>query len=149
MALMYALAAKLQLDGYILRSGGANGADNAFETGTTMKEIYLPWPCFNNRTSEYTSASAKAYLIAQEIHPAWSKLSLGAQKLHARNIHQVMGPQLDSPSDFVLCWTANGAIKGGTATAINYALSLGIPVINMGTTEGYDTAVQLLLSTTK
>lgn len=28
--------------GYVLRSGGANGADKSFEEGSTNKEIYLP-----------------------------------------------------------------------------------------------------------
>lgn len=36
-------ARKLDKLGFILRSGGAMGADTAFEKGSTNKEIYLPW----------------------------------------------------------------------------------------------------------
>ena len=41
--------------GYTLRSGGANGADLAFEIGCDnkqgKKEIYIPWYSFNNSDS--------------------------------------------------------------------------------------------------
>jgi len=42
-------ATRLELLGYTLRSGGANGADTAFEEGCCRKELYLPWPGFNGR----------------------------------------------------------------------------------------------------
>lgn len=43
---MTALASLLEKEGCILRSGGAEGADTAFENGVRSlynKEIYLPW----------------------------------------------------------------------------------------------------------
>lgn len=53
--LMAVVAAKREDDGFILRSGGADGADTAFESGVVssdMKEIYLPWKGFNGRGTE-------------------------------------------------------------------------------------------------
>ena len=46
---------ELAMRGYMLRSGGANGVDSAFEKGCVKvngeKEIYLPWKEFNNNNS--------------------------------------------------------------------------------------------------
>lgn len=64
---------------------------------------------------------------------------------HARNCHQVLGANLDSPVDFVLCWTPGGATTGGTATAIKLARKHNIPVINMAT-EGWRETLESLLA---
>lgn len=40
--LMRRCATRLEVLGYTLRSGGANGADTAFEEGCCRKELYLP-----------------------------------------------------------------------------------------------------------
>ena len=49
--LMGEIGRNLAIDGYVLRSGGASGADTAFEQGCDlhegMKEIYLPWKGFS------------------------------------------------------------------------------------------------------
>lgn len=54
MKVMYKFAQKMALHGAVLRSGGADGADTAFEWGCDkkqgMKEIYLPWNGFNGRS---------------------------------------------------------------------------------------------------
>jgi hypothetical protein len=63
----------------------------------------------------------------------WNNLSEGDKKLHARDCHQVLGQHLKDPVQFVLCWTENGLVKGGTATAIKLAELHGIPVFNAGT----------------
>jgi len=41
-----------------------------------------------------------------------------AKKLHGRNVKQVLGDDLKTPSDFLLCWTKEGKDVGGTRTAI-------------------------------
>ncbi len=128
------IASILEDHGFILRSGAADGADSAFERGVKNiknKEIFLPWKGFNNHYSVLLPDD-KCFSIVEKIHPAWNKLSNGAKKLHARNVKQVLGDNLDDPVEFVLCWTINGEIKGGTATAINIAKKLDIPVFNFG-----------------
>lgn len=128
--------------GYTLRSGGAHGADTAFEKGAKMglKEIYLPWKGFNGNDSCYYGVSDEALKIAAEVYgPRWSKLSTGAKSLMARNIYQIMGKTLDTPSKFVLCYTHDGAASsasrsrptGGTGQAIDYASRNNIPVFNL------------------
>ena len=46
---MRRVAERLEVRGYTLRSGGADGADTAFEEGCKRKEIFLPQPGFNGR----------------------------------------------------------------------------------------------------
>lgn len=138
---MLRLAEWFRLLGYTLRSGGAGGADTAFEMGAFGKaHVYLPWPGFNGRyRKRMESPSREAYTMAQAVHPAWARLSPGARSLHARNCHQVLGDTLDAPSAFLVCWTPDGCVSeatrtkntGGTATAIVLASRHAIPVFNL------------------
>lgn len=115
-----------------LRSGGAGGADLAFEVGTNNKEIYLPWYKFNGNTSKLYTPSHEAFELASKIHPTWNRLTQGAKKLHARNMHQVLGANLNTPSDFLLCYTKGGLGSGGTGQAIRLARVSNIPVFDFG-----------------
>ena len=129
-------AARILSDlGYCLRSGGAPGADSAFEAGATHKQIFLPWKNFNNNPSPLFTPALKAYRIAELHHPAWLKCGFAAKKLHARNSHQILGPSsdLDDPVEFVLCWTEKGLGKGGTGQALRIAKQCGIPIHDFGT----------------
>ena len=122
--------------GFILRSGGAKGADQAFEKGCNKvngkKEIYLPWKGFEGSNSDLVVTLKEAFEIAEQFHPYWSKLSEGAKKLQARNSHQVFGKELDNLSDFILCWTKNGKGEGGTGQAIRIAKAYNIPIFDAG-----------------
>lgn len=136
------LARQLELGGWVLRSGGADGADSAFEAGieSRAKEIYLPWANFNGKSGILANKAQwdEAERLASAVHPAWSFLKPAVRKLHARNTFQILGLDLATPSAFVLCWTPDGAENetqrtaktGGTGTAIVLAHRHGIPVIN-------------------
>lgn len=130
--------------GYTLRSGGAHGADAAFEKGCDKyggeKEIFLPWYNFNNSNSPFFHVSEEAMKIAAEVYgKRWDDLSNGAKLLMGRNIYQVLGISLDTPSKFLLCWTPDGAETakkrsretGGTGQAIACASLYNIPVFNL------------------
>jgi len=122
---------------YILRSGHADGADSAFERGCAKAngamEIYLPWNGFNGSTSEFVlKDDDDAINIASRFHPAFDRLSQGAQKLQARNSYQVLGYGLDTPSAFIICWTKNGKGSGGTGQAIRLASEYSVPVFDFG-----------------
>lgn len=124
-------------NGYCLYSGGAGGADSAFEKGASIKKIFLPWDGFNGRIVDnikYFGRSdydKQAKEIASTIHPKWNSLNDAAIKFHTRNVYQVLGFDLQTPVDFVVCWTEDGKIAGGTATAIRLAKRNNIPVYNM------------------
>lgn len=142
LAEMTNLAANLELTGFTLRSGGAAGADSAFEAGVKdprHAKIFLPWANFNRNTSALFDIHDDAYEMAASFHPAWHRCSPAACKFHARNCYQVMGYHLDTPADFILCWTPDGAMVGGTAQALRIAERFDIPVFNMGT-QGWETA---------
>ena len=70
--------------------------------------------------------------IASEVHPAWDMCNEWARGMHSRNCHQILGYDLQSPVDAVICWTPDGAVVGGTATAIRIAMKYDIPVFNLG-----------------
>jgi len=48
---MTKIAQRMSEKGFVLRSGGAKGADEAFENGAGEKEIYLPWRGFRDNPS--------------------------------------------------------------------------------------------------
>lgn len=135
--IMCQMAAHLSKCGYILRSGGAQGADQAFEAGCDYaqgeKEIYLPWPGFeNSESSLIVKKDGPAYKIAEQYHPYWHNLSSGAKKLQARNSHQILGQDLKTLSDFVICYTKDGKGTGGTGQALRIARTYNIPVFDCG-----------------
>ena len=119
--LMTKIAQKQAYYGHILRSGAADGADAAFEAGAgNLKEIWVPWIGFNDHPSTNIPKPA-AFEIAAKYHPAWNKCRIGARKLHARNVHQVLGRDLATPVQSVICWTKDAAGGGGTGQAIRIA----------------------------
>lgn len=75
---------------------------------------------------------AETERIASEVHPAWDKCNEWAKGMHSRNCHQILGYDLQSPVDAVICWTPNGNIQGGTRTALMIAMREGIPIFNLG-----------------
>ena len=126
-----------------LRSGAAPGADAAFETGCDRrhgkKEIYLPWKNFQKHPSTLFNVCEGAIEIAAEYHSAWQYLKRPVKMLMARNVYQVLGINLDQPSDFVICWTPDGCTSrkertkatGGTGQAIAIADAYNIPIFNL------------------
>ena len=142
------VAKYLESLGYTLRSGGAAGADAAFEKGvTSKKEIFLG----NVKTGE------RELKIAEEIHPAWNVMLDSTRKkaiakgnnpersaafvanLMARNTNQIFGANLDTPVDFVIFYAKETTDPlrpaGGTGQAVEMARRKGIPTINMADTN--------------
>ncbi len=125
---------------WVLRSGGAQGADLAFEQGVDLvhgqKEIF---------TTKDTTPEARSW--GKKYHPVWNHLTFHQQELIARNTFQVLGENLDCPAIAVICWTPDGADgttiltskqTGGTGQAIRIAADLKIPVFNLQQAEAKD-----------
>ncbi len=124
--------------GFILRSGGAPGADTMFEEACEgEKEIYLPWKGFNRNESELfmdvisPELVLKSKEIAKKFHPNWNALTEASKKLMCRNTFQILGKDLNTPASFVVCWTQGGTINGGTGQAMRIAKDLKIPIFNL------------------
>lgn len=141
-ALMTQIARALAARSMILRSGGADGADNAFAKGAPIgqREIFTPWKTFQPKAGPFipdTIALAgspiehAATQLARAFHPEWDRLSPGVRRLHARNCQQVLGAGLGDLSTFVLCWTEAAAGGGGTGQAIRVARAHGVPVFDL------------------
>jgi len=136
---MKRIAERLEERGYTLRSGGADGADIAFASGCSRKEIFLPWPGFNDIDSPWAEPTNEAMEVAAAVHPEFNNLTWTVKKLMARNSHQILGSDLRKPVDFVVCWTPDGAETekecscntGVTGQAIALADRWGIPVFNL------------------
>jgi hypothetical protein len=135
--LMERIALILAQCGLVLRSGGAVGADLAFEKGCDRafgkKEIFLPWGGFNGSDSPLFPPSNKAEALAASHHPNWEACTHVARKFHARNCQQVLGKALNDPVDFVLFGApeTNGVVEGGTAMSVRLARQRGIPAFNL------------------
>lgn len=151
--------------GYTGRSGSAAGADSAFEQGfSNYEEIngmsnkatfeaYLPWRDFSGKlggsihivTPELPNYN-EAFNIASTIHPAWNRLSRGAKALHTRNVYQVLGLDLNTPSNVLFCYAqptknkqgVTTSVKGGTNTAVQLAMKHNIPIYNFYLQEDID-----------
>ncbi len=144
--LMELIGEHLAQKNWILRSGAAVGADAAFERGCDRvegaKEIFLPWKGYAKHRSPLhfdgppcKAMKDEAYKLAQKFHPAWSAVSGGAARLLARDGFQVLGADLITPVQLVVCWTpyvwTPGVKAGGTAQALRIAHDWGIPILNL------------------
>lgn len=137
LALMTYTAKVLDKLGYTLRSGGASGADCAFERGSNKHAIYsinkthIPVsgkPNIIPNLEPYRKLAAECCLHYKNIR------NQNVKDLHTRNVCQVIGhdPNEVIKSDFLICYTFNGEHIGGTTTAIRCAERFDIPVFNFG-----------------
>ncbi|MGR5448501.1 hypothetical protein ACP3V3_01710 [Vibrio sp. PNB22_3_1] len=155
----------LAMNRYLARTGGAHGSDHTVymaavfaqrwfvENGykselSDLVRLYLPWDGFNgfsvNSDFAFCLKNPRATSTAKSLHRAWGRLQSGGRKMMSRNVHQVLGDDLDDPSHFVLCHTSDGAdgvtkmatsATGGTGMAINVAAQNQVPVRNLGNPE--------------
>ena len=139
---MQRVARHLSSLGYTLRSGGAKGADQAFESGASpSKEIFYA-----------SSATDISREFTKKFHPAPQALHGYVLDLMARNAYQVLGYTMNNPSDFLLCWTPDGCEEdatrsrttGGTGQAISIASAYDVPVINLANDGWKDRLMKLI-----
>ena len=147
---MTEIASLLEKQDFVLRSGGADGADHAFEIGISdplMMDIYLTYINFNNKSgskyifiSNSDHSNYKAAYESLKYHPRGFNMSHGTKVMMIRNYFQACGLVNQSNSSFVICWTPKGAngytIKttyedGGSGQCIRIAAAHNIPVYNL------------------
>jgi hypothetical protein len=143
--LMVKLGHYLAGRGWVLRSGGAEGADTAFEKGCDQvhgrKEIFLPWKGYNNNKSPFfykgklisDDIKHQSFELASQYHPAWGQCSYGAKCLLARDGMQILGKDLKTPVSMVLFWSPDPN-HGGTSQALRIARDHKIVIFNLGDT---------------
>ena len=132
--------------GYILRSGGAKGADTIFaqtymEMGGKV-EIYLPWNGYNGKFlgHDYINQNCcimvtpEAFNIAYELDEKWNERTEATKVLDARNVHIYCGFKIGKEplSDFVVYFDDHPENKdSGTQRGLKVADKFKIPKINL------------------
>ncbi len=138
--IMKQTARLLALDGYTCNTCAARGADQAFEEGCLagfgQLQLFLPWGSYEKDWISTLQGKIDIHVLdqndrqamnsVQQFHPTPGALKQSVYKLHARNYNILLG------SAFVVCWTPNGMVTGGTGQGIRIANSLGIHVYNLG-----------------
>lgn len=139
---MTSISSILEDNGYTLRSGGAIGSDSAFERGVKNlinKEIFTV-KNMNNFENYQRSLDS-----VNEFHPNPSRLSGYPRLLMARNYMQLFGKNLNSyVSNFIICWTKDGKIIGGTGQALRMAKTHNIKVYNLALMSKEDILIKIL-----
>jgi hypothetical protein len=145
------LACSLARAGWVLRTGASPGCDEAFFTGAVAAqgpvELYLPWADFREQLWRATDPrmlrvlgepTAAARRLAARTHPDWRTLEADERLLRARDVHEVLGADLQSNAGFVVCWTPGASLDGsgeplqeGTAQALRVAHGAGVAVFNL------------------
>lgn len=131
--------------GWDLRSGNALGADQAFQRGGNQLRpeqvhVFLPWQeyekaALHSKNKVYAAPKHEAYTVAAQYHPRWKFCSPGERRLHARNSHIILGENLDSPVQQIICWTPEGKLVGGTSQALRISQDYQIPIYNLASPE--------------
>ena len=121
--------------GWLLRSGGARGADSAFAAGCPGLRVFRP---------EDAEGRTWAESLFREVHPAPHRCSSYVKLLHMRNAMIVLGENGSEPVDAVVCWSQGGKAVGGTGVAMMMAESNDIPVLNLATISPREVCEKLL-----
>ncbi len=165
------LAETLGRAGCVLSTGGADGADRAFETGALRTDapvtVHAPWSGYNGyrpgREPESDidvcvpgrtdTVRGEPYAdLARRHHPAWERCGRGARALFTRNVAILAGALADDgeslPVLAVVAYTPNGLPTGrdagGTGHTLRVAAELGIPAVNVApATPAADNAAAL------
>jgi hypothetical protein len=134
---MEKLGRKLAKEEWVLRSGGARGADSAFHKGcldvSGQAEIF---------TAQHSTQ--ESIELAAKYHPNWEACDNYARRLHARNGLILLGKNLDTPVSAIVCWTSEGKITGGTGQALRMVADYNIVVRNLSIKEDLDRALKFL-----
>ncbi len=129
------------------RTGGAMGSDEAFETNYRPL-LYLPFPGFRRKTGVCKYTPEQIEFADEQVRRVYpfnlERLTNFTRNCFRRNVWQVIGlctRERDArPSDFLMCWTPDGARSlgeyvvgrtGGTGVAISLAYLYDIPVFNL------------------
>ena len=126
------IALILEKKGYQVYTGDAHGSDESFRV-VKNKKVFTAKDC-----------TVESMEIAKRIHPSWERCSSFARKLLGRNPLQLLGYDLKSPTSFVVAYTPQGTIKGGSSIVLNLAKENNIPVFNIGNEEELKKLIKFL-----
>jgi hypothetical protein len=115
---------------YCCRTGDAKGCDALFVKHS--KRVYAYSPA-NIDYNDWTLQEVLKYIPNDR--NGFQNWKPYVQNLLRRNMMQVLGPDGDKPSEFLICWAPStyylDSSAGGTGYAIRCALAHEIPVYNL------------------
>ena len=139
LTIMKESAILLAIDGFTLSTGAATGADQTFANGANLAHsfvhLHLPWHAYEEAWRKHIHHSklfvlqdsdVKAHNSVTVFHPAYKKLTRDTRALHARNYNILTKP---IQVQFIICWTTEGKITGGTGQTLRIAQSLNINIL--------------------
>jgi hypothetical protein len=143
----------LATQGWILHTGNAQGADQAFAEGANLVDpkavrLFLPWRSYEaaavrdgNQVFSLEQYSPQQIDVlneeAAQYHPAWDRLKQGGQKLMMRN-GLIIAPTahlVRHPVAVVLAFPSQKPGGGGTGQGMRLAESYGLPVVDLNTLD--------------
>ena len=151
-ALAGKIAKRLDEMGYTTRTGGTEGLEDSVEAAVSKVEVYIPWKDFNQKASKFNRNDKSAADLVKPFHPTFDTLKPAIQAIVARNVHIILGKNLQSPVGFVVCWSADGVEHAKDKTAktgfvgipIAIASSLKIPVFNLKNADALERMKQFI-----
>lgn len=150
--LMTEIAMRLRAEGWTLRTGSVSRADKSYQIAAgENKEIYVPWDNFNSSQTGISSLTEESSRMAHDIWKfrekkglvptegsisgKWEELHPGTKAMLAKAMCMLLGRNLNTPSDMVICWTPGAKIVGISSHVICLAIFKHIPVFNLAEYE--------------
>jgi hypothetical protein len=104
----------LSKKGYVFRHNA--GADDEVQNAVMQiegikAESYIPWKKFNVKVKEpyFTKSTEKAYGIGSNSHKVFWKLPNPVRAILAMNVHSMLGPKCDDPTDLLIGYSECGS----------------------------------------
>lgn len=125
--------------GFTLRYGGTEEFESRFEKVAERKELILPWRDFNEKQSKFTFNNDRSLAVAKMFHPTFDTMKKGVQAFLARNARLILGHEMKSPTNFLICWTDDGceslrektSATGFVGHPIAIASAAHVPIYNL------------------
>lgn len=150
--LMTEIAMYLRAEGWTLRTGSGSRADKSYQIAAgENKEVYVPWDNFYPGQVGITSLTEESSRMAHDIWKfreqkglvptdgsisgKWEDLHPGTKAMLAKAMCMLLGKNLNTPSDMVICWTPGAKIVGISSHVICLAVFKHIPVFNLAEYE--------------
>ena len=122
----------------VLVSGGADGVDITAEKafGKGRKHIIFAYPS-DKEDEEHIIYKSDQYAsrLVDLLHLFPENIKKTDRPFLERDVLLIIGEKHSdgtrTPSDFVIAWTPDGRVQGGTAMGIRTARHIGIPVFNI------------------
>ena len=134
--LFYNISSYFAKKDMVLRTSGSKGigsdAIKGCDDNQGQYDAFVPWDGYNKIPICY-ELTKEAFDIAEAFNGKYSTMSQTNRKILAAMSYQVLGDDLISPSDFVICYSNRGKGKGGNVGhLIKIAKAYGVPIFDIG-----------------